>query len=262
MPTDEEAVVSTRLAGTVALVTGASSGIGEATARSLAAEGASVAIVARRLDRLNALADSIGDQSRVEVIEADVTDEDQARSMVDRTVSRFGRLDTLVNNAGRHAAGPDRRCAHRGVATDGGAEPSRTALLHSYCFTLTSLLRLSPIPRRVADVVNVSSVAGRVARTGNGVYSATKFGVVAFGESLRQEVAARHVRVTAVEPGATATELAGHNRPEILEGMRGTFSGIELLKSEDIADAIVYAVTRPRHVALNELLVRPTEQER
>jgi NADP-dependent 3-hydroxy acid dehydrogenase YdfG len=117
-------------------------------------------------------------------------------------------------------------------------------------------------PRQVADVINVSSVAGRVARTGNGVYSATKFAVVAFGESLRQEVAARHVRVTAVEPGATATELAGHNRPEILEGMRGTFSGIELLKSQDIADAIVYAVTRPRHVALNELLVRPTEQER
>jgi NADP-dependent 3-hydroxy acid dehydrogenase YdfG len=261
MPTNEEAVESTRLAGTVALVTGASSGIGEATARALAAEGASVAIVARRLDRLNALADSIGDRDQVEVIEADVTDEDQARSAVDRTASRFGRLDTLVNNAGVMLLGP---------IVDAPIEEWRRMVELNllgllYC-THTALPHLIAAaesdPRRVADVVNVSSVAGRVARTGNGVYSATKFGVVAFGESLRQEVAARHVRVTAVEPGATATELAGHNRPEILEGMRGTFSGIEMLKSQDIADAIVYAVTRPRHVALNELLVRPTEQER
>jgi NADP-dependent 3-hydroxy acid dehydrogenase YdfG len=261
MPAHEEAVVSTRLAGTVALVTGASSGIGEATARALAAEGASVAIVARRVDRLNALADSIGDRDRVEVIEADVTDEDQARSSVDRTVSRFGRLDTLVNNAGVMLLGP---------IVDAPVDEWRRmvelnllGLLYCTHPALPHLIAAAESdPRRVADVVNVSSVAGRVARTGNGVYSATKFAVVAFGESLRQEVAARHVRVTAVEPGATATELSGHNRPEILEGIRGTFSGIELLKSEDIADAIVYAVTRPRHVALNELLVRPTEQER
>jgi NADP-dependent 3-hydroxy acid dehydrogenase YdfG len=261
MPADEEAVVGTRLAGTVALVTGASSGIGEATARALAAEGASVAIVARRLDRLNALADSIGDGDRVEVIGADVTDEDQARSTVDRTVDRFGRLDTLVNNAGVMLLGPI-----VDAPIDEWRRMVELNLLGLLYCTHTALPHLIAAaesdPRRVADVINVSSVAGRVARTGNGVYSATKFGVVAFGESLRQEVAARHVRVTAVEPGATATELAGHNRPEILEGMRGTFSGIELLKSEDIADAIIYAVTRPRHVALNELLVRPTEQER
>jgi NADP-dependent 3-hydroxy acid dehydrogenase YdfG len=117
-------------------------------------------------------------------------------------------------------------------------------------------------PRHVADVVNVSSVAGRAAREGNGVYSATKFAVVAFGESLRQEVAARHVRVTAVEPGATATELAGHNRPEIIEGLRGTFEGAQLMTSTDIAETITFAVTRPGHMALNEILVRPTEQVR
>ena len=117
-------------------------------------------------------------------------------------------------------------------------------------------------PRSVADVVNVSSTAGRVARLNSGVYNATKFGVVAFSESLRQEVTARHVRVSIIEPGATATELASHNRPVVLEEMAKNFGGIELMASEDIADAITYVVTRPRHVAVNEMLIRPTEQER
>lgn len=117
-------------------------------------------------------------------------------------------------------------------------------------------------PRRVADIVNVSSVAGRVARLGSGVYNATKFGVVAFTESLRQEVTRRHVRVSVVEPGAVATELATHLRPEVLEGMMATFSQMEMLQSEDIADSITFTVTRPRRMAVNEVLVRPTEQER
>jgi NADP-dependent 3-hydroxy acid dehydrogenase YdfG len=250
-----------RLAGTVALVTGASSGIGEAAARSLAAEGASVAIVARRRDRLEALADSIGDRTRVEVIEADVTDVAQATSMVERTVSRFGRLDTLVNNAGVMLLGP---------IVDAPLEEwqrmvelNLLGLLYGTHAALPHLISAAEGgPRQVADVINVSSVAGRFARQGNGVYSATKFAVVAFGESLRQEVAALHVRVTAVEPGATATELAGHNRPEILEGLRDTIGRVEMLSSENIADAIVYAVTRPSHVALNEILIRPTEQVR
>jgi NADP-dependent 3-hydroxy acid dehydrogenase YdfG len=115
-------------------------------------------------------------------------------------------------------------------------------------------------PRRVADMVNISSVAGRAARTGNSVYSLTKHGVGAFSESLRQELAGRYVRVSLVEPGATATELAGHNRPEVLEGMRNQFG--QTMQAQDIADAITYIVTRPRHVAVNEMLIRPTEQER
>ena len=116
-------------------------------------------------------------------------------------------------------------------------------------------------PREVADMVNISSVAGRVARVGSGVYNATKFGVGAFSESLRQEVTKRHVRISLVEPGAVETELAGHNRPEVLETMQKRFAGMERLQSEDIADAVSYVVTRPRHVAINEVLVRPTEQE-
>jgi hypothetical protein len=117
-------------------------------------------------------------------------------------------------------------------------------------------------PRSVADVVNVSSVAGRVARLNSGVYNATKHGVGAFSESLRQEVTKRHVRVTIIEPGAVGTELAFHNRPEILEGMAQNFEGIEIMQATDIAESIRYAVTQPRRVAVNEILVRPTEQER
>jgi NADP-dependent 3-hydroxy acid dehydrogenase YdfG len=117
-------------------------------------------------------------------------------------------------------------------------------------------------PRSVADVVNISSVAGRFARTGNGVYSATKFAVAAFSESLRQEVTARHVRVSLVEPGATASELVFQNRPEVLEQLAATFGPMATLASEDIADTIAFTVTRPRHMTVNEVLVRPTEQER
>jgi NADP-dependent 3-hydroxy acid dehydrogenase YdfG len=112
----------------------------------------------------------------------------------------------------------------------------------------------------VADVVNISSVAGRHARTGNAVYALTKFGVGAFSEALRQEVTRRYLRVSLVEPGATATELSSHNRPEILESIRAQFG--QTMAAEDIADAITYIVTRPRHVTVNEILIRPTEQER
>jgi NADP-dependent 3-hydroxy acid dehydrogenase YdfG len=109
-------------------------------------------------------------------------------------------------------------------------------------------------------MVNVSSVAGRVARAGSGVYNATKFGVGAFSEALRQEVTQKHVRISLVEPGATDTELRSHNRPEVQEAIMARFTGVERLQAADIADAIRYIVTRPRHMAVNEMLVRPTEQ--
>jgi NADP-dependent 3-hydroxy acid dehydrogenase YdfG len=249
------------LTGTVALVTGASSGIGEATALALAEEGAAVALVARRRDKLEALAERIGSGGRALVVEADVTDQAQAQRAVETTVAELGRLDTLVNNAGVMLLGPIvgapieewQRMVHLNVL----------GLLYCTHAALPHLLEAAEgEPHRVADVVNVSSVAGRVARLNSGVYNATKFGVVAFSESLRQEVTTRHVRVTVIEPGATATELAFHNRPEILEGMAQTFGGIEIMKAEDIANSVRYAVTQPRHVAVNEILIRPTEQER
>ncbi|MGO8872414.1 MAG: SDR family NAD(P)-dependent oxidoreductase [Acidimicrobiales bacterium] len=249
-----------RLDGTVALVTGASSGIGEATAVALAAEGAKLAIAARRRDRLERVVEKIGNDD-VLVVETDITDEAAARAVVADTVREFGRLDTVVNNAGVMLLGP---------IVDAPVEEWRRmvelnllALLYTTHAALPHLLEAAERePRRVADLVNVSSVAGRVARQGSGVYNATKFGVVAFSESLRQEVTRRHVRVSIIEPGAVMTELATHNRPEIIEGMRATFGQMELMRAEDIAESIVFTVTRPRHVAVNEVLIRPTEQER
>jgi NADP-dependent 3-hydroxy acid dehydrogenase YdfG len=253
--------MSERLDGTVALVTGASSGIGEATALALAGHGAAVALVARRADRLAALADKIRAGGGTTVaIEADVTDEAQARAAVTRTVKELGRLDTLVNNAGVMLLGP---------VVDAPVEEwqrmlqvNLAGLLYCAHAALPHLLRAAEDgPRRVADLVNVSSVAGRVARNGSAVYNATKHGVGAFSEGLRQEVTRRHVRVSLVEPGAVSTELAGHNRPEVLESIKRRFSATERLEAEDIADAIHYIVSRPRHVAVNEILVRPTDQD-
>jgi NADP-dependent 3-hydroxy acid dehydrogenase YdfG len=248
------------LNGTVALVTGASSGIGEATAVALAERGATVAIAARRRDRLDGLAGRIEQGgARALVIEADVTRQDQAQATVEQTVSELGRLDTLVNNAGVMLLGPavgapleewQRMIA---VNVNGLLYCAHAALPHL-------LAAAQQQPRRVADIVNISSVAGRVPRAGSGVYNLTKHGVVAFSEALRQEVASRHVRVSAVEPGAVATELSSHNRPEILDQIRQRFASIERLHAEDIAGAIACIVTAPRRMNVAEIMIRPSEQ--
>jgi len=248
------------LDSTVALVTGASSGIGAATAAALAARGAAVALAARRGDRLDALAAGIRDQGGTAlVLESDITDQQQAAGAVERTVAELGRLDTLINNAGVMLLGP----AVGAPLSEWQQMVDLNVLGLLYCAhaALPHLLRAAEDdPRQVADMVNISSVAGRVARNGSGVYNLTKHGVGAFSESLRQELATRYVRVSLVEPGATATELAGHNRPEVLDRIRNQFG--QRMEADDIADAITYIVTRPRHVAINEMLIRPTEQER
>jgi NADP-dependent 3-hydroxy acid dehydrogenase YdfG len=250
-----------RLDGTVALVTGASSGIGESTAIALAAAGAAVALAARRVERLDGLAAKIrSDGGRAIVIEADVTDEVQATTAVDRTVADLGRLDTLVNNAGVMLLGP----AVGAPLSEWQRMVDLNVMGLLYCShaALPHLLAAADdSPRGVADMVNISSVAGRVARSGSAVYNATKHGVGAFTEALRQEVTRRHVRVSLVEPGGTDTELSSHNRPEVLEGIRARFANVDRLRAADIADAVTYIVTRPRHVAVNEILIRPTEQD-
>ncbi|MGH3209793.1 MAG: SDR family NAD(P)-dependent oxidoreductase [Trebonia sp.] len=205
-----------RLNGTVALVTGASSGIGEATARTLASQGAALALVARRRDRLEALAADIrASGGTAHAFPADLTADGEAASVVDRAVTDLGRLDTVVNAAGVMLVGP---------ALDAPAEEWQrnvdlniSALLRLTHAALPHLVAAAQQARGVADLVNVSSVAGRQAIGGAAVYSMTKFGVTAFSEALRQELAARHVRVSTVEPGAVATELTSHIRDGVRE---------------------------------------------
>jgi NADP-dependent 3-hydroxy acid dehydrogenase YdfG len=243
------------LEGTAALVTGASSGIGEATARALAAQGAQVACAARRKERLDKLATEIDGLA----IEADVTDRDQAIQAVETTARNFGRLDIVVNNAGVMLLGP---IVDAPVEEwDRMVKLNVQGLLYVAHAALPHLIEAATQdPRNVADLVNVSSVAGRRVGAGGGVYQATKHAVGAFSESLRQEITARHVRSSLIEPGAVDTELVSHVREEVREQLTAPVD--EKLRAEDIADAILYVVTRPRHVAINELLVRPTEQVR
>jgi NADP-dependent 3-hydroxy acid dehydrogenase YdfG len=249
-----------RLDDTVALVTGASSGIGEATARALAAEGAAVALVARRRDRLEEVAKTIIDSGgNALVVEADLTDAVQATQAVSRAAAEFGRLDIVVNNAGVLYPGP--------VAEAPAAEWERMiainvgGVLNVIRAALPHLLDAAARPpRQVADLVNISSTGGRVARAGTAVYSLTKFGVNALSESLRQELIPSRVRVSVVEPGTVDTELSSHAREELREGIVRLTENIELLRPDDIADAIAYIVTRDRRVAINELLIRNGEQ--
>ena len=253
--------MTTPLEGTVALVTGASSGIGEATAEILAQHGSAVALVARRIDRLEDLAAKLKSEgASVLPIQADVANRDEAYEAVDRVAAEFGRLDTVINNAGVMLLGPIENAPVE--EWERMVNVNLLGLLYCSKAALPHLLKAADgEPRGVADLVNVSSVAGRVPRLGSGVYNATKHAVGAFSESLRQEVTGRHVRISLVEPGAVTTELVSHNRPEIRDQMSQRFAGTQRMDAADIADVIGYIVSRPRHVAINEVLVRPTEQQ-
>jgi NADP-dependent 3-hydroxy acid dehydrogenase YdfG len=249
--------VARPLAGRVALVTGASSGIGEATAVALAQAGAAVALGARRRDRLEALAGKLrADGAAVLTLDLDVTDEAACADAVRRTREELGGLDVLVNNAGVMLLG-----------TIVGADPEdwrrmvQTNVMGVLYMTHAAINGM--LEQGSGDVVNVSSVAGRTARKGAGVYNASKWAVNAFSESLRQEVTARGVRVSLVEPGAVATELSSHiTQPEAREASRQMAASMRTLQADDVARAIIYVVTQPPHVAVNEVLVRPTDQER
>lgn len=248
--------MSTALTGTTALVTGASGGIGAATALSLAAQGANVALAARRKDRLDELVERIeADGGTALAIETDITDRTQATAMIEQTVAAFGGLDTLVNNAGIMLLGPAESAPIE--EWDRMIALNVQGLLYATHAALPHLLAAAEGPRATADIVNISSLAGRVPIAGSAVYSLTKHGVGAFTEALRQEVTGRHVRVSLIEPGPVATELFTHIRPEILEAGKDAFANATLLHAEDIADTITYVVTRPARVVMSELLVRP-----
>jgi NADP-dependent 3-hydroxy acid dehydrogenase YdfG len=252
--------MTSHLKNTVALVTGSSSGIGAATAIRLAAEGAAVALVARRRDRLDGIATAIrADGGTAMVIPADITSHWQAAEAVEQAVTGLGRLDIVVNNAGIMLLGPalaapidewDRMLA---INVHGLLYVTHAALPH--------LVRAAEdSPRRVAHLVTISSTAGRVARPGGGVYSLTKFGAAAFCESIRQELLSRRVRVSVVEPGTVDTELVTHLRDDIRQAAASQTASIGPLRADDIADAVAYIVTRDYRVAVNNMLVRAGEQ--
>ena len=249
--------MTTPLQGKVVLVTGASSGIGEATALALARAGARVAIAARRRDRLDGVARRIADlRSESLVLQADVARPEEAESIVGRTVERWGRLDVLVNNAGMMLLSPIERAR---------VEDWRRMLDLNLLGLMVATRAALPHMRRQKDghVVNISSTAGRVANPDASVYAATKFGVGAFSEALRREVYRDNIRVTVIEPGAVATELREHVPDPDTRARIDTWArSMRQLQSEDVAAAILYAVSQPPHVNVNEILLRPTDQER
>jgi NADP-dependent 3-hydroxy acid dehydrogenase YdfG len=252
-------MTTNELAGCVALVTGASSGIGEATARSLAGLGAAVVLVARREDRLEQLAEQIRDGGGDALpVLADVTDEQQAQSAVKRAIGAYGRLDILINNAGVLSMGPvadaptEQWQQMLETNVEGLVFVTQAALPHLVEAAQTS-------SRRMSDLVNIGSTSAHTQRAGTAMYSLTKAGISAFTESLRQEMVPASVRVSLVEPGTVATDLIAPPKASPPPGPSQT-SGVELLQAQDVADVICYVVTRPRRVALNRILLRAGEQ--
>jgi NADP-dependent 3-hydroxy acid dehydrogenase YdfG len=235
--------------GRVAVITGASSGIGEATARALAADGHRVALLARRADRIHALAEEIGNGAIA--IEADVTDRESLLAAAERVQQELGGADILVNNAGVMLTAPftsEQREEHRRMV--------ETNLLGAMTTTEVFLDQLRA--NGGGDLVNISSVAGRVAPAGFAAYAATKWGINGWSEALRVELQP-DIRVTVIEPGAIATELSDHITDA--ESKRAAKEYLDTaIPARDIAEVIAFAVSRPKRVTLNEILVRPTVQ--
>jgi NADP-dependent 3-hydroxy acid dehydrogenase YdfG len=249
--------MSNELKERVALVTGASSGIGEATAFALADAGAKVAVAARRRDRLEDVARRIRERGgEALVVEADFGVEAEAQRAVRETEAAFGRLDILVNNAGVMYLEP---------VIDADLARWRRMFEINVLGLIAATQAALPGMRDRGDghIVNIASTAGRIATPTGAAYSATKFGVVAFSEALRKEIYRDHIRVSVIEPGVVETELREHiGHSATQKAINEWAESLRQLKAEDVARAILYCVTQPPHVCINEILMRPTDQER
>jgi len=235
--------------GRTAVITGASSGIGAATARALAADGHRVALLARRAQRIEALAEELGNGALA--IEADVTDRASLQAAAERVQGELGGADILVNNAGVMLLAP--------FSSAQREEMRQMIEVNLLGAIVATEVFLDQLRDGGGDLVNISSVAGRTARAGNAVYAATKWGMNGWSEGLRQELLP-DVRVTVIEPGAVATELTEHITDADTKRATEQFVGPIAITAEDIAEVIVFAVSRPRRMTLNEILIRPTAQ--
>jgi len=243
------------LDGKVAVITGASSGIGEATVRALAAEGATVVAGARRKERLDGLVEEVTrGGGKAIAVECDVTDEEQAHSLIQRAVEEYGSIGILVNNAGVMLLST----VGKGLS-DQWRQMFEVNVMGLLYATDAAIVHMKE--QGSGHLVNISSVAGRkVTRDSSGVYAGSKHAVVAISEGLRQELLEDNIRVTVVEPGAVATELTDHITDEDAREAVSSLHELDILHSQDIAEAIVYAVTQPDRVSVNEILIRPTQQ--
>lgn len=245
--------MTNEIQGRVAVITGASSGIGEATARTLAGQGANVALLARRADRVEALAAELSSGGvKALALSADVTDRDAMQAAARRVGDELGGADILVNNAGQMLLGP---------FGAGQAEETRRMIEVNLLGAMTAAeVFLDQLKDGGGDLVNVSSVAGRTARKGSAVYNASKWGLNGWSEALRGELLP-DVRVIVIEPGAVDTELTDHITHSTSQGAaQKMYRDVEALHAQDIADIIAFAVGRPRRMSINEVLVRPTKQ--
>jgi NADP-dependent 3-hydroxy acid dehydrogenase YdfG len=244
-----------KLDSKVVIITGASSGIGEATAEALAEEGATVVVAARREERLSELVERLnGDGGKALAVECDVTDEEQAHALIQRAKDEFGQVDILVNNAG---------VMQLSKIEKGLSDEWRTMFdvnVMGLLYTTDAAVQVMK-EQGSGHLVNVSSVAGRKSGPLRGAYSGTKFAVNAISEALRQELIEDNIRVTVVEPGAVETELPDHiTDEEAREGIQSVYGLDDILQAEDIANAIAYCVSQPERVSVNEILIRPTQQ--
>jgi NADP-dependent 3-hydroxy acid dehydrogenase YdfG len=247
--------MSTNIQGKVVVITGASSGLGQATARLLSAQGATVVMGARRIDRLQALAQELaGGSGKALAVATDVTQRDQVKRLVDAAVQAYGRIDVMINNAGLMPHSPLERL--KVDDWDRTIDVNIKGVLYGIAAALPCMKE-----QKSGQIINVSSVAGHKVGPGSAVYAATKHAVRALSEGLRQEVKPYNIRTTVISPGAVATELPNSiTEPDVSESIHKFYEAYAI-PADSFARAVAFAMSQPEDVDVNEILFRPTRQE-